>query len=136
MEKNIKIIDEDTIEVEGTKYYAHERDATCVCNYCELASISCKGIPCTPAKRKDGRNVYFTKEHLDMEKRITAPEGYIIKAIDIVNGEAVITFKEKERQLPKSWEEFCEMFPKIKAVECYVGANSGIIEGSVGNGQQ
>ena len=127
MEKNIKIIDEDTIEVEGTKYYAYERDATCVCNYCELASINCKGIPCTPTKRKDGRNVYFTKEHLDMEKRITAPEGYIIKAIDIVNGEAVITFKEKERQLPKSWEEFCEISPGTSG-EFYITSNSSIMK--------
>lgn len=45
------------------------------------------------------------------ETRITAPEGCEIEKIEIVNGVAVVTFREKERKLPKSWEEFCEMFP-------------------------
>lgn len=58
---------------------------------------------------------------MDKEKRIIAPEGYVIKAIDIINGEAVITFMEEERKLPKTWEEFCEMYP-IKADECYIDA--------------
>lgn len=69
---------------------------------------------------------------MEKERKITAPEGCEIEKVEIVDGAAVVTFKEKERKLPKSWEEFCEMFPKIKAVEYYVGANSGIIEGSIG----
>lgn len=44
------------------------------------------------------------------ETRITAPEGCEIEKIEIVYGVAVVTFREKERKLPKSWEEFCEMF--------------------------
>ena len=69
---------------------------------------------------------------MEKERKITAPEGCEIEKVELIDGVAVVTFKEKERKLPKSWEEFCEMFPKIKAVEYYVGANSGIIEGSIG----
>ena len=45
------------------------------------------------------------------ETRITASEGCEIEKVEIVDGAAVITFKEKERKLPKSWEKFCDMFP-------------------------
>ena len=59
------------------------------------------------------------------ETKITAPDGCEIEKVDIVDGVAVITFKEKERKLPKSWEEFCEMFP-IKEGECYISVASNI----------
>lgn len=52
------------------------------------------------------------------ERIINAPEGCEIEKVEIVDGAAVVTFKEKERLLPKSWEEFCEMFP-IKKREAY-----------------
>lgn len=45
------------------------------------------------------------------EIRITAPDGCEIEKVEVVDGVAVVTFKEKERKLPKSWEEFCVMFP-------------------------
>lgn len=45
------------------------------------------------------------------ETRITAPDGCEIEKVEILDGVAVVTFREKERKLPKSWEEFCEMFP-------------------------
>ena len=45
------------------------------------------------------------------ETRITAPEGCEIEKVEIVDGVAVVTFREKKRKLPKSWDEFCEMFP-------------------------
>lgn len=45
------------------------------------------------------------------ERKVTAPEGCEIEKVKIVDGVAVVTFSEKERKLPKSWEEFCEMFP-------------------------
>ena len=48
---------------------------------------------------------------MEKERKITAPEGCEIEKVEIVDGVAVITFREKERKLPKSWEEFCEMFP-------------------------
>ena len=61
------------------------------------------------------------------ETKITAPEGCEIEKVEIVDGVAVVTFKEKERKLPKSWEEFCEMFP-IKEGESYIDEISVIIE--------
>lgn len=48
---------------------------------------------------------------MEKERKITAPEGCKIEKVEIVDGAAVITFKEKERKLPKSWEEFIAMFP-------------------------
>ncbi len=47
---------------------------------------------------------------MEKERKITAPDGCEIEKVEIVDGVAVVTFKEKERQLPKSWEEFCDMF--------------------------
>lgn len=61
------------------------------------------------------------------ERKITAPEGYEIEKVELIDGAAVVTFREKERKLPKSWEEFCEMFP-IKAGECYIEVSSAITE--------
>lgn len=43
--------------------------------------------------------------------KITAPDGCEIGKVELIDGVAVVTFKEKERRLPKSWEEFCDMFP-------------------------
>lgn len=48
---------------------------------------------------------------MEKERKITAPEGCEIEKVEIVDGAAVVTFREKERKLPKSLEEFCEMFP-------------------------
>lgn len=62
---------------------------------------------------------------MEKEKRITAPEGCEIEKVEIVDGAAVITFKEKERKLPKSWEGFCEMFP-ITSNEKRILGNSTI----------
>lgn len=46
---------------------------------------------------------------MERETRITAPEGCEIEKVELVDCVAVVTFKEKERKLPKSWEEFCSM---------------------------
>lgn len=58
------------------------------------------------------------------ETKISAPNGCEIEKVEIVDGVAVVTFREKERKLPKSLEEFEKMNP-IK-VE-YVTYNSGEI---------
>ena len=47
---------------------------------------------------------------MEKETKITAPEGCEIEKVELVDGAAVVTFREKERKLPRSWEEFCEMF--------------------------
>lgn len=64
---------------------------------------------------------------MEKERKITAPDGCEIEKVELIDGVAVVTFKEKERKLPKSWEEFCEMVP-IYAGECYIVANSDIEE--------
>ena len=48
---------------------------------------------------------------MEKERKIEAPEGCEIKKVEIVDGVAVVTFKQKERKLPKSWEDFCGLFP-------------------------
>jgi hypothetical protein len=64
---------------------------------------------------------------MEKERKITAPEGCKIEKVEIVDGVAVVTFREKKRKLPKSWEEFCEIFP-IKKGECSICAHSDVIE--------
>lgn len=51
---------------------------------------------------------------MENERRITAPEGCEIEKVELVDGVAVVTFKHQDRKLPKSWDEFCEMYPKCK----------------------
>jgi hypothetical protein len=48
---------------------------------------------------------------MEKERKIEAPEGCEIEKVELIDGAAVVTFREKERKLPKSWEEFCKMFP-------------------------
>ena len=48
---------------------------------------------------------------MEKERKITAPEGCEIEKVELLDGVAVNTFKEKERKMPKSWEEFCGLFP-------------------------
>lgn len=59
------------------------------------------------------------------KERITAPFGCEIAKVELVDGVAVVTFKEKERKLPKSWEEFCDMFT-VQGGECYINDLSDI----------
>jgi hypothetical protein len=47
--------------------------------------------------------------------------------VELVNGVAVVTFREEKRKLPKSWEEFCEMFP-IKDGECVINSSCIVAE--------
>jgi len=39
------------------------------------------------------------------------PAGFDVEKVETTDGHVVITLKEKERKLPKSWEEFCKMYP-------------------------
>lgn len=64
---------------------------------------------------------------MEKERKITAPEGCEIEKVKIVDGVAVVTFKEKERDLPKSWEEFCDLFP-IKKGEAFIDQDNQIQE--------
>lgn len=67
---------------------------------------------------------------MEIERRITAPEGCEIEKVKIVDGVAVVTFKPQERRLPKSWEEFCKMFP-VQDGECYINDLSDIRQSGI-----
>lgn len=62
---------------------------------------------------------------MEKERKITAPDWCEIEKVEIVDGVAVVTFKEKERKLPKSWKEFCEMYP-CKENEYWIEQDSNI----------
>jgi hypothetical protein len=64
---------------------------------------------------------------MEKERKITAPDGCEIEKVELIDGVAVVTFREKERKLPKTWEEFCEMFP-IKKGEAFIDADDQIQE--------
>lgn len=63
---------------------------------------------------------------MEKERKITAPEGCEIEKVEIVDGVAVVTFKDKERKLPKSWEEFCRMNHETKVGESCIMTDSSI----------
>lgn len=60
---------------------------------------------------------------MEKERKITAPEGCEIEKVELIDGAAVVTFKEKEQKPPKSWEEFCDMFPDYTG-EYFIEPNS------------
>lgn len=64
---------------------------------------------------------------MEKERKITAPKGFEIEKVELVDGVAVVTFREKEQIIPRSWEEFCEMFP-IKEGESYIDEISVVVE--------
>lgn len=45
------------------------------------------------------------------ETKIQIPAGCEVEKIETVDGAVVVTFKEAKPKLPRSWEEFCEIFP-------------------------
>ena len=63
---------------------------------------------------------------MEKERKITAPDGCEIEKVELVDGVAVVTFREKERKLPKSWEEFCRMNRETKDGESYIMTDSSI----------
>lgn len=64
---------------------------------------------------------------MEKERKITAPDGCEIEKVELIDGVAVVTFREKELKLPKTWNEFCEMYP-IKDGECYIDNYCNIID--------
>lgn len=63
---------------------------------------------------------------MEKERKITAPEGCEIEKVELIDGVAVVTFRDKDRKLPKTWEEFCEMYP-VKPREFYIDDSSRIL---------
>jgi hypothetical protein len=64
---------------------------------------------------------------MEKERKITAPDGCEIDKVELIDGVAVVTFREKERKLPKSWEEFCEMYSVTKK-EYYIDDFSRVLK--------
>ena len=58
------------------------------------------------------------------ETKLEIPAGCVVEKIETQDGHIVVTFREKERQLPKSWGDFCEMFPVNPDKEVYIGSSS------------
>ena len=63
---------------------------------------------------------------MEKERKITAPEGCEIEKVELIDGVAVVTFREKKRKLPKSWEEFCRMNHETKVGESCIMTDSSI----------
>ncbi len=61
------------------------------------------------------------------ETKIEIPAGCEVEKIETQDGHVLVTFKEKERKLPKTWEEFCEMYPNCEK-EFYINDSSVIKE--------
>ena len=60
------------------------------------------------------------------ELKIEVPQGMVIdtEKSNLANG--IIKFKPKEKQFPKTWDEFCEQNRYIKAGESFISQSSGI----------
>ena len=63
---------------------------------------------------------------MEKERKITAPEGCEIEKVELIDGVAVVTFREKKRKLPKSWEEFCRMNRETQPGESCIMTDSSI----------
>lgn len=59
--------------------------------------------------------------------KVEIPADCDVDKIETQDGHIVVTFKEKERKLPKSWEEFCEMFP-VEKKEFYIDDCSRVLD--------
>ena len=67
---------------------------------------------------------------MEIERKITTPEGYEVANVEVVDGAAVVTFKPQDRKLPKSWDEFCDMFT-VQGGECYINDLSDIKQSGI-----
>lgn len=63
---------------------------------------------------------------MEKERKIKAPDGCKIEKVELIDGVAVVTFREKKRKLPKSWEEFCRMNHETKVGESCIMTDSSI----------
>lgn len=60
--------------------------------------------------------------------KIEIPAGFEVDKTEMVNGALFVTFKEKERKIPKSWKEFCEM--STRDGKFFVNGDSMILNAS------
>lgn len=81
-------------------------------------------VNCTDVDCEDG---YYVRD--DTKRVLEIPEGCEVDSITTEENSVVVTFKQKEPQLPKTWEEFCENYP-TKVGECYITTTSDILQAS------
>lgn len=67
--------------------------------------------------------IVLPQDAKDSGIKITPPQGCEVDKVEVVDGVLTVTFKPQERKLPKSWEEFCEMFPDYTG-EYFIEPNS------------
>lgn len=61
------------------------------------------------------------------ELKLEIPADCEVDKIETQDGHIVVTFREKKRKLPKSWEEFCRMYP-IKKGEFRIATSSVLLK--------
>lgn len=90
------------------------------CSECALRNLNCWNIVCDQASREDGKFVIFKKMENTVEVKIQIPDNCEL----IKDGDTYVV-KEKKQGPPKSWEEFCERYPK-QIGESFITSSSNI----------
>ena len=125
----------------GQIFTCEGREVKCIKNYSKeypcpkcffrIQGKSCIDIPCGEAARIDRQNVFFVEVNNNKKENENNME---IKAIVVPDGwecivkDGIATFKEKKdatQNPPRSWEEFCERYPKNRG-EAYIRSASEI----------
>lgn len=102
----------EIITVENVKYITELAvNLDKPCKECHLRYKPCMDIDCASLVRKDHKTVIFKEvkeiEVKEMEIKIQIPDNCEL----IKDGDTYIV-KEKKQQPPRSWEEFCEKYPR------------------------
>lgn len=110
----------EIITVKGVKYITKLAvNPDVQCDECCLWGKPCMHISCTSFVRKDNKTVVFKKIE-EMEVKIQIPDNCEL----IKDGDTYIVKKKKQKP-SRSWEEFCDRFPRIKD-EYYIKSDSTI----------
>lgn len=110
----------ETITINSVKYIT-QLASDAGCSECAFCDSYCWNIACNHASRKDCKAVIFKKVETNMnEVKIQIPDNCEL----VRNGDTYIV-REKKQAPPKSWEEFCEKYPKQKG-ECFIGNTAAI----------
>lgn len=99
----------EIISVNGIKCIT-QKASDVDCSKCALCNSYCWNIVCNAGNREDRTPVMFKKVKTDMnEVKIQIPDNCEF----IKDGDTYIVRKKQEP--PRSWEEFCENYPRTEA---------------------
>lgn len=76
------------------------------CSDCAFAYLNCSNIVCCSGVR-EGETLVIFKEVKEMEVKIQIPDNCEL----VKDGDSYVVM-EKNQNSPRSWEEFCERYPK------------------------